>query len=45
MFEVLPVTLSLVPDPLSGQTHASTFENSGDGDTTKLSFEADHEIR
>ena len=32
-------------DIRDGLTHDNTFENSFDGDITKLSFDADHEMR
>jgi hypothetical protein len=47
MFEVL-TALHQYPttrDYKSRSTHARTFENSEDGDITKLSFVLDHEIK
>lgn len=35
----------VIRPPSHGATHASTLENSDEGDMTKLSFVLDHEIR
>lgn len=46
MLEVLPKTVSLATWYLtSSGLYARTFENSEDGDMTKLSFVLDHEIK
>ena len=45
MFKVLSVSLSLLTHFRSPATYARTFENSGEGDMTKLSFEDDQEIK
>lgn len=47
MFEILPVHISPMVSTWNklSWTHAKTFENSDDGDITKLSFVLDHEIK
>ena len=45
VLEILPAFVSTSKSSLPKSTYASTFENSGEGDMTKLSFEDDHEIR